>query len=369
MKPLYIILIVLSLISFITPAHSQDTVTNTITNFNITDGGTKFHFDIYLLRNTPAEFKMGSSSFYFRYNGATMNTPVISYINPKYTVGSPTNSYNAPFTTINGSASRIGVQLDNISGTPGDDISNDPGFNGNGEKLATVTLNIVSAVTITLYWDELNSAVVKPGGGTTAVSRYSGIYNGTLPVELAGFNAAINRNNVQLNWSTANEQNNRGFEVERKLSGDNNIWNKVAFIEGSGNSDESKSYTYRDNNLTAGKYNYRLKQVDYNGNYEYYELQNEVVIGVPVKFELNQNYPNPFNPTTKINFSLPVDTKITLSVYDISGRLVASLINNEFRTADYYTVDFNGSNLASGVYFYTIQTGKFTDSKKMILVK
>ncbi|MBL8007027.1 MAG: T9SS type A sorting domain-containing protein, partial [Ignavibacteria bacterium] len=163
--------------------------------------------------------------------------------------------------------------------------------------------------------------------------------------------------------------NNRGFEVERKLSGDNNIWNKVAFIEGSGNSDESKSYTYRDNNLTAGKYNYRLKQVDYNGNYEYYELQNEVVIGVPVKFELNQNYPNPFNPTTKINFSLPVDTKITLSVYDISGRLVASLINNEFRTADYYTVDFNGSNLASGVYFYTIQTGKFTDSKKMILVK
>ncbi len=121
-----------------------------------------------------------------------------------------------------------------------------------------------------------------------------------LPVELSSFSANTNGNNVNLNWSTVSELNNSGFDIERKEVA-SSTWNKVGFVNGNGTSNASHSYTYSDNNLSTGKYNFRLKQIDFNGNYEYFNLAGEVQIGVPVKFELSQNYPNPFNPTTKLN--------------------------------------------------------------------
>jgi photosystem II stability/assembly factor-like uncharacterized protein len=188
-----------------------------------------------------------------------------------------------------------------------------------------------------------------------------------LPVELQSFTSSVNGNNAKLEWSTVNEQNNSGFDIERKNVNENN-WKKINFVQGNGTTNESKNYSYEDKNITSGKYQYRLKQIDFNGNYEYHALANEIEIGVPKKFNLSQNYPNPFNPTTKINFELPRSSNVKLSVYDITGKLASELINEQ-RAAGYYTVEFNGSNLASGMYFYRIQAGDFSAVKKMVLVK
>ena len=128
------------------------------------------------------------------------------------------------------------------------------------------------------------------------------------------------------------------------------------------------NYSYKDRNLSTGNYSYRLKQIDFNGNFEYFNLQNEVNIGIPSEFSLSQNYPNPFNPGTSIDFDLPVDSKTSINIFDLSGREVAKVIN-EFKTAGYYTVNFNASGLTSGVYFYRLTADNFSTTRKMLLVK
>jgi hypothetical protein len=134
---------------------------------------------------------------------------------------------------------------------------------------------------------------------------------------------------------------------------DNYVWSALSFISGNGTSNQINVYSYEDRNVTTGKYQYRLKQIDYNGNFKYYNLLNEVNVGIPSEFALMQNYPNPFNPATTINFDLPLDSKVNLLIYDITGRLVSELLNSEFK-AGYNSVKFNASNFASGVYFYSI---------------
>ncbi len=187
-----------------------------------------------------------------------------------------------------------------------------------------------------------------------------------LPVELASFVSVISGNDVTLNWSTSSEINNSGFDIERSSSPE--VWEKIGFINGAGNSNESQSYSYTDKGLNAGVYNYRLKQIDFNGNFEYYNLSNEVVIGVPNAFELSQNYPNPFNPETKIDYSVPVNENVKLNLYDMSGKLVRTLVN-EFRSAGYYSYRLNASDLSSGIYIYKLESGSVSISKKLMLVK
>ena len=198
---------------------------------------------------------------------------------------------------------------------------------------------------------------------------FRGIANGPqdlTPVELSAFTSSVIKNNVKLNWSTENEQNNSGFEIEKKSA--NTGWIKTGFLTGNGTTNTTQHYSFEDKNLSTGNYKYRLKQIDFNGNFEYYDLSNEVIIGVPVKFDLSQNYPNPFNPATSINYELPITNYVTLSVYDINGREVTKLVNT-MQTAGYYSVNFNGVNLASGMYFYVLKTGEFTATKKMMLMK
>ncbi len=194
-----------------------------------------------------------------------------------------------------------------------------------------------------------------------------------MPVALSSFNSVVANRSVKLNWITESEINNIGFEVQRKSSEPGTVngeqWKNIGFVEGNGTKSNSTSYAFEDRNLNTGKYMYRLKQVDVNGNYEYFELNGVVEIGVPVKFDMSQNYPNPFNPVTKINFDLPVDSKITMVVYDVTGKEIAKIVNNEFRKAGYHTVQFNGSGFSSGVYFYSIKTDKNVMTKKMLLVK
>ena len=199
--------------------------------------------------------------------------------------------------------------------------------------------------------------------------------NSPLPVGLKSFTSTTNLRDVNLKWVTENEVNNSGFEILRCAQNDNggqndNTWAKVGFMNGNGTKNSPTNYTFTDTKLNSGKYKYRLKQIDNNGNFEYFDLSGVVEIGIPVKFNLSQNYPNPFNPTTKIDFDLPQDSKVSIKVYDISGKEVSTLVN-DVRTAGYYTVLFDASNLSSGVYFYRIMTGdgKFVMTKKLLLMK
>ncbi|MGB3018388.1 MAG: T9SS type A sorting domain-containing protein, partial [Ignavibacteria bacterium] len=195
-------------------------------------------------------------------------------------------------------------------------------------------------------------------------------WEGALPVELTSFTSTINGTSVELRWSTSAEINNSAFDVER--SSINGEWSKVGSVAGNGTTTQPKNYEFTDRNLASGKYNYRLKQIDFNGNFEYFNLSNEIEIGLPQKFDLSQNYPNPFNPSTKINFTLPVDGNIVMSIFDNSGRLV-SKISEGFKTAGYYTVDFSAANLSSGVYFYKLEFNgsgqNFAKTMKMTVIK
>ncbi|MCX6162344.1 MAG: T9SS type A sorting domain-containing protein [Ignavibacteriae bacterium] len=202
--------------------------------------------------------------------------------------------------------------------------------------------------------------------GIGSNSDYNSL-DGALPVNLSSFNYSTSGNNVKLNWATAGENNNSGFDVERKtLSG---TYTKIGFVKGKGTVNTTTRYSYEDKNLQTGKYKYRLKQIDYNGNFEYFELNGEVEVGVPNKFSISQNYPNPFNPSTKINFDLPADSKVTLVIYDVTGREVAKLLNNEFHSAGYYTAEFNASKFSSGAYFYSFTANNFRMTKRMIILK
>lgn len=188
----------------------------------------------------------------------------------------------------------------------------------------------------------------------------------TLPVELSSFTHSVNGRNVVLSWTTVAELNNSGFDIERSSAVSE--WTAIGNVQGRGTAGGPADYSYTDRNLASGRYSYRLKQVDYNGNFEYFILSGSVLVGVPGKFSLSQNYPNPFNPATSINFDIPVDSEVKLNLYDLSGRKVANIMN-EFKAAGYYTVSFDGSGLASGAYLYKIEAGNFADAKRMLLVK
>lgn len=187
-----------------------------------------------------------------------------------------------------------------------------------------------------------------------------------LPVELVSFNYSVVNRNVILYWTTSTEENNSGFELERSIINDQ--WKRIGFVRGNGTSTTPKNYSFEDKDLNSGKYEYRLKQIDYNGNFKYYYLNTEVQIGIPVKFDLSQNYPNPFNPKTIINYQLPLLSFVVLKVYEISGREIFTLVN-EKQPAGYYSVEFNSNNLSSGVYIYRIIADGFIQSKRMILLK
>ncbi len=189
-----------------------------------------------------------------------------------------------------------------------------------------------------------------------------------LPVELTEFTGRKTENGVELVWKTATELNNSGFEVERrsKNQGASAEWQVLGFVRGRGTTSEAQSYSFLDRTAT-GKVQYRLKQIDFDGRFEYSNII-EVDAGAPKQFALEQNYPNPFNPTTVISYQLPVASEVSLKVYDVLGKEVATLVS-ERQEAGTYHFNFNASSLSSGVYFYRLKAGNFVATKKMLLLK
>ena len=186
-----------------------------------------------------------------------------------------------------------------------------------------------------------------------------------IPVELTSFSASISNDRIILNWNTATELNNQGFDIEQSF--DNQKFEKIGFVTGSGTTTEQKSYTYSVKNVVTEKTYYRLKQVDFDGQFEYSSTI-EVKGIIPKKFSMEQNYPNPFNPSTKIDFTLPIESNVKISVYNLIGQKVAEIVNAKFN-AGKHSFEFNASNLSSGIYLYKIEAGDFTSTKKMQLIK
>ncbi len=194
--------------------------------------------------------------------------------------------------------------------------------------------------------------------------------SGVVPVELTSFTASTRKNDVTLNWQTATETNNRGFEIQRSI--DNSKFSTISFINGKGTTTENSKYSFVDKNLAEGLYYYRLKQIDLDGSYEYSKTV-EVNFSVPSEYSVSQNYPNPFNPSTSIEFSIPVEAKVVITLFNSIGEEVAEMTNAEFNVGR-HVMDFNASNLSSGTYIYTISAegidgSKFVQSHKMILMK
>lgn len=191
-----------------------------------------------------------------------------------------------------------------------------------------------------------------------------------VPVELVAFEASVEGNEVTLQWSTATETNNAGFEVQK--SSDGVTFSKIAFIDGAGTSTEMKYYSYTDTDCDEGTYYYRLKQVDQDGSFDYSNVT-ETNIHTPTEFTLNQNFPNPFNPSTTISFSLPEVANVVIDIYNSNGEQIRELVNSSYASG-IHEVSFDASSLPSGIYLYkitviTASNNRLTDSKKMMLLK
>jgi hypothetical protein len=231
---------------------------------------------------------------------------------------------------------------------------------------------------VTILGQAVTGDALQNIGGTTWGAALNGtspngapfvLEGAIVPVELTSFAAAVVGSNVELNWSTATEINNQGFYVQRSNGGE---FSSVGFVAGHGTTTEAQNYSFVDRNIQVGNYSYRLKQVDFDGTFEYSDVV-EIEVGTPGSYSLGQNYPNPFNPSTKISFTLASDSKVSLSVFDVLGQQIMTLVDNEL-SAGSHEVDFSAAGLNTGVYFYKFEaTGNngssFNDVKKMILTK
>ncbi len=200
-----------------------------------------------------------------------------------------------------------------------------------------------------------------------------------LPVELTSFTASVlNSSKAELHWSTATEVENAGWEIERKTVGQAFLpvsqtrmsdlpWTKVGFVSGAGTTNSPKEYSYTDTKITAGRYAYRLKQINRDGTFKYSQ-EVELAVDAPRMFALEQNYPNPFNPTTHFQFSIASAGFVSLKVYNILGQEVATLVN-EVKDAGTYDATFDGSKFSSGIYYYRLESGSKIQMKKMLLIK
>jgi len=274
-------------------------------------------------------------------------------------------------------------------------VNNDPVGNGKIQYWPSIAISELGEITI-LFYDTRNTssnsfieayiarsivrfgdyiAIDAYGGNVVPVwtderaggfdmDIYTAVINPIVPVELTTFSAKVRNGKTILKWQTATELNNLGFEIERSLNQE--TWRTIGFVEGHGTTTESQSYSFADIGIGGTVY-YRLKQIDFDGTYEF-SFVIEVNSATVTTMDLEQNYPNPFNPNTNIKYQVGNDRFVKLEVFNSLGEVVATLVS-EFKQAGTYQMSFNGEILPSGVYIYILKSGNFIQSKKMILLK
>jgi hypothetical protein len=205
-----------------------------------------------------------------------------------------------------------------------------------------------------------NSQMAKIGMDTTWT---------VIPVELTSFVGSVSGSDVKLSWSTATELNNSGFEIQRKAG---QQFTTVGFIKGNGTSTNKHDYSFTDKSMQHGTYAYRLKQIDYNGKFDYSPIV-EVQVVQGLNYSLTQNYPNPFNPETAIKYSIPQNGRVTVKIFNVTGNEIMTLVDKEM-IAGSHEVKWNGKDntgatVTSGVYFVKLSSGTYVETKKMMFLK
>jgi hypothetical protein len=300
------------------------------------------------------------------YDAFLMNVDLNGNLNWFYTYGGPQNEYSwqlleAPdsgYVLIGGrSSNSLGAEDIYMIKTDKFGMS---GCDFTTPNVIVFTIPNLLASDYTLFTSDVISVADLP---LSISSPNSGIkyFCGNIPVELKSFNYQLNRNDVILNWTTATETNNMGFNILRND-------NEIGFVPGAGSATQPMNYSFIDQNIVNGSYIYTLTQIDYDGSTEKVGEIEIIVYNLPLEYKLGQNFPNPFNPSTKIQYALPKNSLINLSVYSSLGERVV-IIEEGLKEAGYYEVEFDGIDLPSGIYFYTILSESFTDTKKMLLLK
>jgi len=234
------------------------------------------------------------------------------------------------------------------------------------EVVDTVAQNVTTFIDTSVSYFTYNYRV--KAYNIAGDSPYSNIAQVLVPVELTSFTANVKEDGVLIEWTTATEKNNMGFEVQRKTG---NTWKTIDFAKGKGTTTEITDYSFLDSFKDmsfSGSVEYRLKQIDFNGTFEYSEAVTVEIDFKPDEFVLYQNYPNPFNPSTIIQYTINRKQFVTIKVFDVLGNEVTTLVNEEKPAGD-YEVEFNATGLPSGIYLYKMIAGSFTVTKKMTIVK
>lgn len=326
-----------------------------------TNNASTIDVSLFLKRTGDVQWSLGYGSFVIKYNFSAMNSPV------ELAEGIWDNNTNTAYddqTMASYNSDRsASVEIGLAGGQPGTMVPTD------SVLIGTIRFTISNPVlTHNLEWNAVYTSIIDDNGNDlTANMTFVNASNGLLPVELTSFTSNVNANNVYLRWTTSSEINNAGFEIQRREFISKN-WEARGYIDGNINSSEPKVYEFIDRGIEPGIYNYRLRQSDINGNFEYFELAELVSISNPERFELFQNFPNPFNPSTTITYKITESAKVKLTLYDAVGKIVRQLVNEDL-DAGYHQYELDASSLGSGVYYYRIESGNSVDVKSMLLVK
>ncbi len=336
--------------------------------------GFHYKFDIYLNRTSSwgedlLSNNLGDASFRFTKNNTAFNS------NPMITeIGTQFNNSNYSLTTQI-LQDQVNIEVDFDYQEIGSSLEL-----GTKYLLCTMAFSILDENQLALVsWIPLSTAVFNGDDENVNSKLLGNLEEEPVPVELTSFTAqTFKTTKVRLNWQTATEVNNYGFDIERYSISlgmisttpskvESREWKTIGFVEGHGNSYSPKHYSFDDRNIVGGSdFTYRLKQIDLNGTYEY---SDEIELKIlPLENKLFQNYPNPFNPTTKIMFSLIEPQNVEIKIYNTLGEVVTQVVSKRFEIG-FHEVEFDGSNLGSGVYFYELQFRNFVDVRKMILLR
>lgn len=236
------------------------------------------------------------------------------------------------------------------------------GFTGTSRSVDAIGTAVPGYATLfSALWQSSYTPTTGSQGNFSVVAL---TYDDPIPVELTSFTVSASGNNVLLKWSTASERNNQGFEVQRRTH--NSEYQVVSFVSGAGTTTETRHYTFNDE-VSNGNYTYRLKQIDYDGTFEY-SSEVEVDVNIPDVYALEQNYPNPFNPSTTINFSIAEAGMVKLTVFNLLGQEVMTPVN-KLLDAGKHSIILDASSLTSGTYFYKLETAGFSKTMKMLLTR
>ncbi len=324
------------------------------------------NYDVKMqLKANGSTFAMGTSNLIFSFDAAALSAPILQTAH---------NFSGGAYQTmlLSGSVNSRSVNIElNVSGA--------------GTAVATDYMDVATIrFTVTdkaggshLIWNRGATVIYKDDESTVVpAGELKDLNTAPLPIQLTGFSGStLGSGLVRLEWATKSEVNNFGFYVQRRWDSEEAFVDiDHAFVPGHGTTNIPQHYYYTDSLGSIGKYEYRLKQVDLDGTVHYQlpvrvELNKSLLAEeMPSGFSISQNYPNPFNPTTTISYGLPQKCEVELTVFNTIGQRVATLVRGQ-QEAGFHEVKFDGSALASGVYFYRMHAGKFVQTKKLLLLK